>query len=38
MHFEHKIEQNGRKNIFREEQKTNKEPLMFADIKVLTER
>ena len=28
---------NGRKNIFREEQKTKKVPLMFLDVTVLTE-
>ena len=27
--------QNGRKNIFREKQTTNKVPLMFLDVKVL---
>ena len=29
---------NGRKNIFREEQKIKKVPLMFLDVTVLTEK
>ena len=37
MHFEHKMPENGRNNIFRDKQATNKVPLMFLDIKVLTE-
>ena len=38
MHFQVKMPENGRKKIFREEQTTNKVPLMLFDIKVLTER
>ena len=30
--------ENGRKNVFREKQTTKKVPLMFLDVKVLTER
>ena len=35
MHFEVKMPQNGRKNIFRDKQTKNKVPLMFLDVKVL---
>ena len=38
MDFEAKMLQNGRKNIFRDEEKTKKVPLIFLDIKVLMER
>ena len=38
MHFQIKMRENGRKNMFREKQTTNKLPLMFLDVKVLTER
>ena len=36
--FKSKYQNNGRNNIFREKEKTNKVPLMFLDVKVLTER
>ena len=32
------MQENGRKNIFRYKQTTNKVPLMFLDVKVLTEK
>ena len=38
MHFQFKIPENGRKNIFRDKETTNMVPLMFLDVKVLTER
>ena len=38
MHFQVKMAENGRKNIFRDKQTTSKAPLMFLDVKVLTER
>ena len=37
-HFQDKIPENGRKNIFRDRKTTNNVPLMFLDVKVLTER
>ena len=37
MHFQVKIIDNGRKNMFSDKQGTNKGPL-FLDLKVLTER
>ena len=37
MHLLVKKQENGRKNIFRENQTTKKVPLMFFDVKVLTE-
>ena len=37
MHFEVKMPENDRKNIFRDKQTTNKVPLMFLDVRVLTE-
>ena len=36
--FKLKYQNNGRNNIFREKQRTNKVSLMFLDVKVLTER
>ena len=36
--FKLKYQNNGRNNIFREKQRTIKVPLMFLDVKVLTER
>ena len=36
--FKLKYQNNGGNNIFREKQRTNKVPLMFLDVKVLTER
>ena len=38
MYFQVKMPGKGRKNIFRDKQTTNKVPLMFLDVKVLTER
>ena len=38
MHFLVKMSKNGRKNIFREKETTNKVPLMLLDVKALTER
>ena len=38
MDFQVKMPKNGRKNIFRDKQTTNKVPLIFFDVKVLTER
>ena len=35
MHFQVKMPENGRKNIFREKETTNKVPLMFLDVKCL---
>ena len=37
IHFPVKIPENGRKNISREKKAINKVPLMFLDVKVLTE-
>ena len=37
-YFQVKIPENGRKNIFRDKQPTNKVKLIFFDVKVLTER
>ena len=37
MHFHVKMPQNGKKNIFREEETKNKIPLMFLDAKILME-
>ena len=34
MHFQVKMRENGRKNIFREKQTTNKVPLMVLDVEV----
>ena len=36
--FQVKMTENGRKNIFTDNQTTNKVPLMFLDLKALTER
>ena len=38
MHFQVKMAENGRKNIFKDKQTTHKVPLMFLDVKVLMER
>ena len=38
MHLQVKMIENGKKNISREKQTINKVPLMFLDVKVLTER
>ena len=38
MHFQVKMLENPRKNIFRDEQNTNKVQMMFLDGKVLSER
>ena len=38
MYLQVKMPENGRKNIFRNKEITNKVPLMFLDVKVLTER
>ena len=38
MHFQVKMQKNERKNIFRDKKSTKKVPLMFLDVKVLTER
>ena len=38
IHIQVKISENGRKNIFRDKQTTNKVPLMLLDVKVLPER
>ena len=38
MYFQVKMPENGRNNIFRDKQTTNKVPLMFLDVKVLAER
>ena len=33
MHFEVKMVENGRKNIFKDKLTTNKVPIMFLDVK-----
>ena len=38
MNFQIKMPENGRKNIFREKETTNKVPLVFLVFKVLAER
>ena len=38
MHFQVKMPENGRKNIFRDKERRNKVALMFLGAKVLTER
>ena len=38
MNFQVKMLENGRKNIFKENETTNKVALMFLDVKGLTER
>ena len=38
MHFQVEMKENSRKNIFTENKTTNKVPLLFLDVKVLTER
>ena len=37
MHFQVRMPGNGRKKIFRDKQATKKVPLMFLDVKILTE-
>ena len=36
MYLQVKIPENGRKNVFRDKQTTNKVAVMFLDVKVLT--
>ena len=38
MHFQVKMSENSRKNIFRDNQTTNNAPVMCLDVKMLTER
>ena len=38
MYLESRMPQNGKKNVLRDKQTTKKVPLMFLDLKVLTER
>ena len=38
MHFQVKMPENDRKNIFRDKQTTSRLPLMFLDVKVFTEK
>ena len=38
MHFQVKLAENGKKNILRDNETTNKAPLMFLDVKILAER
>ena len=38
MQFQLKMPENGRKHLFRYKQTTNKVPLMFFDVKMLTEK
>ena len=38
MHFEVKMQENGKTNIFRDKKKRNKVPLKFLDVKVVVER
>ena len=38
MNFQVNMPENHRSNIFRDKEKTNKVPLMFLGLKVLTER
>ena len=38
IHFQVKMPENGRNKIYRDKQTTNKVPLMFLDVKLLTER
>ena len=38
MLFQFKMPENGRKNRFRDKQRPNNLPLMFLDVKILTER
>ena len=37
MHFQVKMPENGRDNIFKDKKTKNKVPLVFSDVKVLTE-
>ena len=37
MYLHVEMSENGRKNVFRDEQTTNKVPLVFLDVKVLTQ-
>ena len=38
MHFQVKMAENGRNNIFRDKQNLNKVPLIFLDFKLVAER
>ena len=38
MHFQVKVLENGRNNLFRYKETTNKVPLMFLYVKVLSKR
>ena len=38
MYVQVKVPENGKKNIFRDKETTNKIPLMFLDVNVLTKR
>ena len=38
MQFEVEMAENGRRKLFRKEQTTNKVPLIFLDVKLLTEK
>ena len=37
MYLQVKMSENGRKNLFRDEQTTNKVAVLFLDVKVLTQ-
>ena len=36
MYLQHKMHENGGKNVFRDKQRRDKEPLMLLDAKVVT--
>ena len=38
MYLQAKMPENGRRNVFRDKQTTNKVPMMFLDSNVLTQR
>ena len=38
MYLQVKMPENGRKNVFRDKQTRRKVPVMFLDVKVVTER
>ena len=38
IHFQVNMADNGRNNIFKDKQTTNQVPLMFLDVKVLSQR
>ena len=38
MHLQFKMLENGGNHIFRDKQTTNKVPVIFLDVKILTER